>query len=176
MPGAPGKRNGSRPGRCADRREALGRGQAPPAGGKRQGRVGRWTSRAMEALLMEFGSEERWNGTYIYDVPSFLRERNGLRYKGTVERHIYIGGSRGEFGKQALRRLISTLSPESRRGYPAHARGQRQTVFGGGPRGGRGPRISGTLEGVGRGHIALVRPQVLKTISGAIHGQTRTST
>src|SRR3990172_513226 len=108
MPGAPGKRNGSRPGRCADRREALGRGQAPPAGGKRQGRVGRWTSRAMEALLMEFGSEERWNGTYIYDVPSFLRERNGLRYKGTVERHIYIGDSKG--------------------GYAARARGQRQTV------------------------------------------------
>src|SRR3990172_12983295 len=107
---------------------------------------------------MEFGSEERWNGTYIYDVPSFLRERNGLRYKGTVERHIYIGGSRGEFRKQALRRLISTLSPESPRGYPAHARGHRQTVFDRGPRGGRGLGICTTHGGAGRGHIALVRP------------------
>jgi len=47
--------------------------------------------------MKELGAKERGNGTYIYDVPSFLRERNGLRYKGTVERHIYIGGSRGEF-------------------------------------------------------------------------------
>ena len=64
----------------------------------------------------------------------------------------------------------------SGRGYPAHAAAHRETVFGGSPApagqcpGGRGPEISGTLEGAGRGHIALVRPQVLKTISGAIHG------
>ena len=120
--------------------------------------------------MKELGAKERGNGTYIYDGPSFLIERNGLRYKGTVERHIYIGGSGGEFRKQALRRLISTLSPESPRGYPAHARGQRQTVFGGGPRGGRGPGICTTHGGTARGQIALVRPQVLKTISGANHG------
>jgi len=47
--------------------------------------------------MKELGAKERGNGTYIYDVPSFLIERNGLRYKGTWERHIYIGGSRGEF-------------------------------------------------------------------------------
>ena len=108
-----------------------------------------------------FGAKERGNGTCIYDVPSFLIERNGLRYKGTWERHIYMGDSKG--GIQA---------PESPRGYPAHARGQRQTVFGGlpDPTGGRRPRISGTLEGVGRGHVALVRPQVFKPFSGAVHG------
>ena len=106
--------------------------------------------------MKEFGSKERGNGAYIYDVPSFLIERNGLRYKGTWERHIYIGDSKG--------------------GYGAHAAAHRETVFRGPPdpagqcRGGRGPEIFGTLEGVDRRLVALVRPQVLKTISGAIHG------
>ena len=38
------------------------------------------------------------------------------------------------------------------------------------PTGGRGHRISGSLEGAERRPIALVRPQVLKPFSGAIHG------
>ena len=58
------------------------------------------------------------------------------------------------------------------RGYGAHARGQRETVFGGplDPTGGMGQGICTTHGGTARGHIALVRPQVLKMFSGAIHG------
>ena len=43
---------------------------------------------------------ERGNGIYICDIPSFPTERNALRYKGTGERHIYIGGSRGRGGQK----------------------------------------------------------------------------
>jgi hypothetical protein len=58
------------------------------------------------------GAKERGNGTYIYDVPSFLIERNGLRYKGTWERHIYIGGSRGEFSPPIHQGVIPPTRPQ----------------------------------------------------------------
>ena len=62
--------------------------------------------------MKEFGSKERGNGAYIYDVPSFLIERNGLRYKGTWERHIYIGGSRGEFTNPNHRGVVPPTRPQ----------------------------------------------------------------
>lgn len=59
--------------------------------------------------MTERGGRERGNDAYIHDVPSFLIERNGLRYKGTWERPIYMGDSKG--------------------GYGAHAAAHRETVF-----------------------------------------------
>ena len=123
--------------------------------------------------MKELGAKERGNGTYIYDVPSFLIERNGLRYKGTWERHIYIGGSRGGKRRQSpggSQPLFSTTSRPNHQGVipPTHA-GNVKPFSRGMPMGVGGHRISGTLEGVDR-PIALVRPQVLKPFSGAIHG------
>jgi hypothetical protein len=65
--------------------------------------------------MRERCAKERGNDTYICTIPPFLRYgRNTARYKGTWERHIYIGGSRGELRGQSVRGSQSLIITTSR--------------------------------------------------------------
>ena len=56
--------------------------------------------------MKERGRKERRNRTYIHAIPSFLKYGgNAPRYKGTGERLIYMGGSRG--------RTVARTKPEN---------------------------------------------------------------
>ncbi len=58
--------------------------------------------------MKERGAEERRNHTYICTIPPFLRYgRNAVRYKGTKEYPIYIGGSRGRLGGGGGRKSLA---------------------------------------------------------------------
>ena len=80
--------------------------------------------------MKERGAKERRNHTYICTIPPFLRYgRNAVRYKGTRERPIYIGGSGGLSGGRG--QVISDSCADGIRGAIALVRPQVLKPFSG---------------------------------------------
>ncbi len=80
--------------------------------------------------MKERGAKERRNHTYICTIPPFLRYgRNAVRYKGTRERPIYIGGSGGLLGGRGPE--IFDTCADGDRGAAALKRPQVLTPFSG---------------------------------------------
>ncbi len=84
--------------------------------------------------MRERRAKELGNDTYICTIPPFLRYgRNAVRYKGTRERPIYIGGSGGLSGGRGLE--IFDTCADGNRGAAALERPQVLTPFFGAIRG-----------------------------------------